>query len=82
MCRCGSTAFDRKEDGGRPVGMTCRSCGCRYAVKKLEKRTRVSNLPMSFGFRSLYWNKIESSASSIFGIAEEGYEIREEKENP
>jgi hypothetical protein len=82
MCRCGSTVFERKEADGRPVEMTCRSCGCRYSVKKLERRTRVSNLPMSFGFRSLYWNKIESTGSSIFGIAEEGYEIRELKEDP
>ena len=77
MCRCGSTAFDRREGDGGPVEMTCRQCGCRYSVKKLEKRTWVSNLPMSFGFRSLYWDRIESSGTSIHGITEEGYEINE-----
>jgi hypothetical protein len=82
MCRCGSTEFHRQEEDGRPVELKCRRCGVRYTVRKLEKRTRVSNLPMSFGFRSLYWNKIESSGSSLFGITEEGYEIRERKEEP
>ena len=80
MCRCGSNEFERQEDGGSPVGLKCRRCGLSYSVKKLEKRTRVTNLPMSFGFRSLYWNKIESTGSSLFGITEEGYEIRERKE--
>ena len=55
----------------------CRSCGRRYSVKKKEKRTRMTNLPMSFGFRSLYWDKIESSEGGIYGISEHGYEIRE-----
>jgi len=32
---------------------------------------------MSFGFRSLYWDKIESSGSAIYGVTEQGYEIRE-----
>ena len=77
MCRCGSTAFDRKESGGVPAEMICRQCGVRYSVKKLEKRTRISNLPMSFGFRSLYWDRIETSGASIQGITEDGYEIRE-----
>jgi len=34
-------------------------------------------LPMSFGFRSLYWDKIETSGGSIYGVSEQGYEIRE-----
>ena len=77
MCRCGSTAFDRKGGSESPETMTCRQCGARYSVRKLEKRVRVSNLPMSFGFRSLYWNRIETSGTSIHGITEEGYEIKE-----
>ena len=77
MCRCGSTVFDRKGENDSPVEMTCRQCGARYSVRKLEKRIRVSNLPMSFGFRSLYWNRIETSGASIYGITEEGYEIKE-----
>jgi len=81
MCRCGATSLERREVELRPVELTCRGCGCRYAVKKLEKRTWVSNLPMSFGFRSLYWNKIEASGDSIYGVTEEGYEIRELKED-
>ena len=80
MCRCGATDFETRMEGERPVGLICRNCGGRYSVRKLEKRTRVTNLPMSFGFRSLYWNRIESSGSSIYGIAEEGYEIREIEE--
>jgi len=64
-------------EGQIPVGLTCRNCGGRYSVKKKEKRTRMTNLPMSFGFRSLYWDKIESSGSAIYGVTEQGYEIRE-----
>jgi hypothetical protein len=48
-------------------------------VRKQVKKTRMSNLPMSFGFRSLYWDKIEASGGALFGISEQGYEIREEK---
>jgi hypothetical protein len=77
MCRCGSRDFDREFKEEIPVGLTCRSCGQRYSVKKKERRTRMSNLPMSFGFRSLYWDKIETSSSGIYGISEQGYEIRE-----
>ena len=80
MCRCGSRDFDKKVEAETPVGLICRSCGQRYSVKKREKRIRMSNLPMSFGFRSLYWDKIETSDSGIYGISEQGYEIREEKE--
>jgi hypothetical protein len=77
MCRCGSTAFEHRQVDGQPVEMSCRNCGARYSVRKLEKRTWVSNLPMSFGFRSLYWNRIETSGAGIQGIREEGYELRE-----
>ncbi len=37
----------------------------------------MTNLPMSFGFRSLYWDRFETSGGSIYGISEQGYEIRE-----
>lgn len=79
MCRCGSREFDRKIIEQHPVGLTCRRCGRNYSVKKRERRTRMTNLPMSFGFRSLYWDKIESSGGGIYGVSEQGYEIREEK---
>ena len=77
MCRCGGRDFDQELEEQTPVRLTCRSCGRRYSVKKKEKRTRMTNLPMSFGFRSLYWDKIESSEGGIYGISEHGYEIRE-----
>ena len=79
MCRCGSRDFDQKIIEQNPVGLTCRRCGKKYAVKKREKRTRMTNLPMSFGFRSLYWDRIESSDGGIYGVSEQGYEIREER---
>jgi hypothetical protein len=79
MCRCGSRDFDKEPNGQAPTGLTCRSCGQHYSVKKLEKRTRMTNLPMSFGFRSLYWDKIESSPDAIYGVSEQGYEIKEER---
>jgi len=77
MCRCGNRDFETTLEEQIPVGLTCRVCGQRYSVRKNEKRTRMTNMPMSFGFRSLYWNKIESSGGSIFGVTEQGYEIRE-----
>jgi len=77
MCRCGSRDFEKEIKEQVPAGLTCRSCGQRYSVKKKEKRTRITNLPMSFGFRSLYWDKIETSGGSIYGVSEQGYEIRE-----
>ncbi len=77
MCRCGGRDFEKEIKEQVPVGLTCRSCGQRYSVKKKEKRTRITNLPMSFGFRSLYWDKIETSGGSIYGVSEQGYEIRE-----
>jgi hypothetical protein len=79
MCRCGSRDFDTETKGRDPVGLSCRSCGRRYSVRKQEKKTRMTNLPMSFGFRSLYWDKIEASGGALFGISEQGFEIREEK---
>jgi hypothetical protein len=77
MCRCGNRDFETMLEEQTPVGLTCRTCGQRYSVRKKEKRTRMTNLPMSFGFRSLYWDKIESSGNSIYGVTEQGYEIRE-----
>ena len=38
---------------------------------------RISNLPMSFGFRSLYWNEIEVGGDGLSGKMEEQYEITE-----
>jgi hypothetical protein len=32
---------------------------------------------MSFGFRSLYWDRFDHSDGSQYGVAEEGWEIRE-----
>jgi hypothetical protein len=77
MCRCGKRVFDKQLEGQTTVGLTCRTCGRRYSVKKKEKKTRMTNLPMSFGFRSLYWDKFESSRGSLYGVTEQGYEIRE-----
>jgi len=77
MCSCGGREFDTEFADRKPVGMTCRKCGTRYSVRKREKRTRMTNMPMSFGFRSLYWDKIESSGGAIYGVSEQGYEIRE-----
>ena len=77
MCRCGSRDFETELKDQTPVQLTCRSCGRRYSVMKREKRTRMTNLPMSFGFRSLYWDKIEASGGAIYGVREQGYEIRE-----
>jgi hypothetical protein len=79
MCRCGARDFDVEIKEQVPVGLSCRTCGRRYSVKKTEKRTRMSNLPMSFGFRSLYWDKIEASGGGLYGVREQGYEIKEEK---
>ena len=79
MCRCGSRDFQTELEEQSPVGLTCKSCGRHYSVQKREKRTRMTNLPMSFGFRSLYWDKIQASKGGIFGISEQGYEIREDK---
>jgi hypothetical protein len=77
-CRCGSGDFERTEKKGVPVSLLCRSCGRSYAVRKLQKRSRLSGLPMSLGFRSLYWDRFERSAGSLYGVAEEGWEIRED----
>ena len=77
MCRCGSAELEKTFKEQTPSGLTCLKCGQRYSVKKIEKRTRVTNLPMSFGFRSLYWDKIEASGDSFYGVTEAGYEISE-----
>lgn len=79
MCRCGGHDFQRTLAEGKVTGLMCRGCGRSYSVKRIEKRTRIDNLPMSFGFRSLYWDQIEASGSSIHGVSEGGYEIREEE---
>ena len=57
--------------------MTCRRCGRRFSLRRLEKKSRLSGLPMSFGFRSLYWDRFDHSDGSQFGVADEGWEIRE-----
>jgi len=80
MCRCGAQNLPRQEQNGEPVELHCSGCGRRYAVRVLRRQTRVSNLPMSFGFRSLYWDEINVSGGSIQGVTEEGYEIREIEE--
>jgi hypothetical protein len=77
LCRCGAADFRREPDGQEPVSMTCRRCGRGFAVRRLQKRSRLSGLPMSFGFRSLYWDRFDRSGGSQFGVAEEGWEIRE-----
>ena len=77
LCRCGAADFERAESEGVPVSMSCRRCGRGYAVRKLETKSRLSGLPMSFGFRSLYWDRFDHSDGSQYGVAEEGWEIRE-----
>jgi hypothetical protein len=77
LCRCGTGDFERTESDGVPVSLRCRSCGRSYAVRKLQKMSRLSGLPMSFGFRSLYWERFDRSGGSLYGVAEEGWEIRE-----
>jgi hypothetical protein len=77
MCRCGGTDLERREQDGEAVELRCSGCGRRYAVRRLTRQTRISNLPMSFGFRSLYWDSINVSGGSIEGVTEDGFEIRE-----
>jgi ribosomal protein L37E len=77
LCRCGAADFRREPGEQEPLSMTCRRCGRTYTVRKLEKRSRLSGLPMSFGFRSLYWDRFDHSGGSQFGVAGEGWEIRE-----
>jgi hypothetical protein len=77
MCRCGETDFEVTRENGTPVKMACRRCGRNYTIKKLEKKTRLSNMPMSFGFRSLYWDRIEQGKAGAAGIISEGWEISE-----
>ncbi len=40
---------------------------------------RISNLPMSFGFRSMYWEEINVEHDGLSGKLEEYYEIEETK---
>ncbi len=77
ICRCGMNDFDLEYREKIPIRMTCKKCSRKYKVKKYEKKTKIQNLPMSFGFRSLYWDKIEISDHSIEGILEQGYKIQE-----
>ena len=77
LCRCGAADFQRQPNEDEPVSMRCRRCGRGYAVRKLEKRSRLSGLPMSFGLRGMYWGRFDHSGGSQFGVAEEGWEIRE-----
>jgi hypothetical protein len=80
MCRCGGRELERRERDGEPVELRCPACGRRFRVRRLARRSRVSNLPMSFGFRSMYWDAIDVSGGSIEGVTEEGFEIREIEE--
>ncbi len=77
LCRCGAADFARLPSDDEPLSMRCRRCGRSYEVRRLEKKSRLSGLPMSFGFRSLYWDRFDHSSGSQFGVAEEGWEIRE-----
>ncbi len=77
-CRCGAGELERTFREGTPVSLLCRSCGRSYSVRQLQKRSRLSGLPMSFGFRSLYWDRFDRSGGSLYGVAEEGWEIRED----
>jgi hypothetical protein len=77
-CRCGAGEFERTCREEVPVSLLCRSCGRSYTIRKLQKRNRLSGLPMSFGFRSLYWDRFDRSGGSLYGVAEEGWEIRED----
>jgi len=76
ICRCGSTDLETIEDS-EPATVRCNSCGRYYRIEKKEKSMRISNLPMSFGFRSLYWNEIEVEKKGLSGKLEEFYEITE-----
>ena len=77
LCRCGAADFRREPVGEEPLAMTCRRCGRRFSIRRLEKKSRLSGLPMSLGFRSLYWDRFDHSGGSQFGVADEGWEIRE-----
>lgn len=77
ICRCGARDFIVDREQSAPYRMGCRACRREYRVRKLEKKASLNNLPMSFGFRSLYWDKIEINPQGITGICEEGYEISE-----
>jgi len=81
LCRCGAADFELRPGGEEPQTMTCRRCGRSFTVRRLQKKSRLSGLPMSFGFRSLYWDRFDRAGGSLFGVAEEGWEIRE-SENP
>jgi hypothetical protein len=78
LCRCGAGDLQTTQRDGEPIALRCPRCGRGYTVRKLEKRSRLSALPMSFGFRSLYWDRYDQSGGSLYGVAEEGWEIREE----
>jgi ribosomal protein L37E len=77
LCRCGAADFAQLPSDEEPASLSCRRCGRAYTVRKLEKKSRLSGLPMSFGFRSLYWDRFDHSGGSQFAVAEEGWEIRE-----
>jgi len=82
FCRCGAADFEKTENDGVLVSMSCRRCGLHFSIRKLEKKSRLSGLPMSLGFRSLYWDRFDHSGDSQFGVAEEGWEIRESESSP
>jgi len=80
ICRCGSTDLKIPENPGPDslnFTMKCRTCGRTYRIHKKEKRMRISNLPMSFGSRSLHWKDITVDKNGLSGEVETIYEIEE-----
>jgi len=67
------------ESSDSSFNLHCSYCGRTYLVKKRVKRMRISNLPMSFGFRSMYWEEINIERDGLSGKLEEYYEIEEIK---
>jgi len=87
ICRCGTPGLgpvSTLESGKNSTRLRCGNCGRIYMVQKKEKKTRISNLPMSFGSRSLHWNNITADSSGLNGIIETFYEIKElpKEKNP
>jgi len=87
ICRCGTSGIglvSDLENGKGSTRLRCGNCGRTYTVQKKEKKTRISNLPMSFGSRSMHWNDITADSGGLNGIIETFYEIKElpQEKNP